>query len=151
MSTELGELYRKVVLEHNRNPKNFGALPSYTHHALGHNPLCGDRIELFLRLENQQIQQVGFVGEGCAICVASASLLTEAMQHKTPEQMAALMRAFTQLVSGGTLDSQDTQRLGPLQVFSGVSAYPTRMKCATLAWRTLQAALAQSEKTVSTE
>lgn len=151
MATESGDLYRKVVLEHNRNPRNFGALATYTHHAVGQNPLCGDRVEIFLAVAQQQIQQVGFVGEGCAICLASASLLTESIQHKTLTQIEPMFSSFASMLAGHELSAMEETTLGPLQVFAGVAAYPSRIKCAMLAWKTLQAALARSGELVSTE
>ncbi|TNE48381.1 MAG: SUF system NifU family Fe-S cluster assembly protein [Deltaproteobacteria bacterium] len=150
MSQNLQDLYRKVVLEHNRNPRNFGALENFTHHAKGNNPLCGDCVELFLQVEGNEVQQVGFEGEGCAICNASSSLLTEAIQGQSLQQVHSLHQRFEQMLAG-EFSAQDEQELGPLLVFTGLADFPARLKCATLAWRTLQAALENSEAPVSTE
>ncbi len=151
MSQDLKELYRRVVLEHNRAPHNFGALENATHHAEGNNPLCGDRVEIFLNLVEEKVQQVRFVGEGCAICTASASLMTEYLQGKTMAEVKQLQTKFHQLLADELHIEQEAESLGELIVFAGVAQYPARIKCATLAWHTLQAALDHSPETVSTE
>lgn len=151
MSQDLKDLYRKVVLDHNRSPRNFGALERTTHRAEGSNPLCGDRVELFLEIMEEKVQEIGFSGEGCAICTASASLLTEAIKGKTKQEVGQLQELFHQLLSGTINVEKEGDVLGELVVFGGVAQYPTRIKCATLAWQTLLAALEHSQDTVSTE
>lgn len=149
MSQDLQNLYRQVVLEHNRNPRNFGKLEEYTHHAEGNNPLCGDRVELFLQIEHNKVCHVGFEGEGCAICNASSSLLTEAIQGQSLEQVHQLHQRFEHMLSGEQTPNEE--ELGPLLVFAGLVDFPARLKCATLAWKALQAALERAEAPVSTE
>lgn len=151
MSQDLKKLYRSVVLEHNRSPRNFGAPKEATHHAEGNNPLCGDRVELFVNVSDGAMQRVSFVGEGCAICTASASLMTEIMQGKSTSEAKLLQAQFFQLLSGELTAEQCSELLGELVVFAGVTQYPARIKCANLAWHTLQAALEDSQETVSTE
>jgi nitrogen fixation NifU-like protein len=152
--SDLRDLYQEVILDHNRHPRNFGALDSADRKVDGHNPLCGDKITLFLRVDGDRIADVSFVGAGCAISKASASLMTDAVKGKTIQEAAALFESFHQMVMSGADGPTDPDllgRVGKLAVFLGVSEYPTRVKCATLAWHTLNAALAASESTVSTE
>ena len=161
MNQELRELYQEVIIDHGRRPRNFKVLEGYTHSQEGYNPLCGDRLKLFLLIKpgpTQVIEAASFLGEGCAISMASASLLTESLKGKTLTEAQALFKHFHQLVTGN--DKQSQIELGKLQVLGGVRAFPTRIKCATLAWHTLLGALkggevndgeVQSEGWVTTE
>jgi nitrogen fixation NifU-like protein len=149
--SELRELYQEVILDHNRRPRNFGALPSANHQAEGYNPLCGDKVTVYLDLQDDRdgprIRDVAFQGAGCAISTASASLMTEALKGKTAEEARELFQGFQGLVTRG----EDSEDLGKLAVFSGVREFPMRVKCATLAWHTLLAALDEKSQPVSTE
>ena len=142
MDDSLRELYQEVILDHSRHPRHFGALPSHTHMAEGHNPLCGDRVKIFLEVNSDdRIQDVSFEGRGCAISVASASLMTELLKGRSIAEAEQLMGGFLHLVKGedaAGLDEDDRDRLG---VMAGVSAFPMRVKCATLAWHAMKAAL----------
>ncbi len=150
MNDSLRELYQEVILDHSKNPRNFRALPGASRQAKGYNPLCGDRISIFVDVENGVVRNVGFQGAGCAISTASASMMTEALKGKTEAEAEKLFTAFHDLVTGKS-ELVDGDGLGKLAVFAGVSDYPVRVKCATLAWHTLKAALAQQEEAVSTE
>ena len=146
---ELRELYQEVILDHSKNPRNFKELESATHDAKGHNPLCGDRLDLYLVVEDGRIQDVSFLGAGCAISTASASMMSEALKGKSPEEADKLFGEFHAVVTGE--EASDEDALGKLAVFAGVRDYPVRVKCATLAWHTLQAALHDDGDAVSTE
>jgi len=146
---DLKELYRDVILDHNRRPRNFGPLEGASHHAEGNNPLCGDRLALALRLEGDRIAEIRFEGSGCAISTASASLMTEAVRGKDRASVRQLFeRMHALLTQPGT---EADAGLGKLAALSGVREFPARVKCASLCWHTLNAALASSAKTVSTE
>lgn len=145
----LNELYQEVILDHNRQPRNFRVLTKANHSAVGHNPLCGDRVTIYLKLESDVIREISFQGSGCAISTASASLMTESLKGKTLRQVETLFQGFHGLVTGKPTQAQDT--LGKLAVFQGVSEFPVRVKCATLAWHTLQAALSGQQTPVATE
>jgi len=146
----LNELYQDIIVDHTKSPRHFGVLEHPTHHAQGHNPLCGDELQLFLDVDKAGvIRDIRFTGAGCSISTASASLMTEALQGKTLQEAEALFRSFHDLLTTEALP--DEEMLGKLMVFSGVKAYPARVKCATLAWHTLQAALARQSEAVSTE
>jgi nitrogen fixation protein NifU and related proteins len=140
MSDELRDLYQEVILDHNRRPRNFGRLDDANRHAEGYNPLCGDRIDLTLRIEDDRVQAIAFEGSGCAISTASASLMTEALQGRTVDEARELFRSFHDLLT--TDGKNDLERLGKLAAFAGVREFPIRIKCATLAWHALQSALA---------
>jgi nitrogen fixation NifU-like protein len=144
----LRDLYQEVILDHNRHPRNFRALADANRRAEGHNPLCGDRIQLFLHIEDDRIQSISFQGSGCAISTASASLMTEALQGKSVAEAHTLFHSFHDLLTHG---SGDPESLGKLAVLSGVREFPIRVKCATLAWHALEAALAKKDQPVSTE
>jgi len=149
---ELRELYQEVILDHSKRPRNFGELAGANRKAEGYNPLCGDRETVFIRLEDDLLRDVGFRGAGCAISTASASIMTETLKGKTRAQAEALFEVFHDLITGK--DGRKTPgapELGKLAVFSGVREFPVRVKCATLPWHTLKAALAGEETTVSTE
>jgi len=147
--SELRDLYQQMILDHHRRPRNWGRLAPADAEAEGHNPLCGDRLHLSLRLgDDGRIQDVRFEGEGCAISMASASMMTEAIKGKTKEEALALFDAFHAML---TEAGKPAEELGKLAVLSGVRAYPMRVKCATLAWHTLKQALEQGQGTISTE
>lgn len=147
--SDLGELYQGVILDHNRNPRNFGELANATAHAAGSNPLCGDELTVWLRLDAaDRIAEARFVGEGCAISKASASLMTQAVKGRTRTEALELFDRFHRLVTGTTAPGgSDGPDLGKLTVFSGVSEFPIRVKCASLAWHTMKAALDESNTT----
>ncbi len=145
----LRELYQEVILDHTKSPRNFRELENASHDAKGHNPLCGDRLSLYILVEDGVIRDVSFKGAGCAISTASASMMTEALKGKTEAEAEALFGAFHDVVTGK--EGADEEALGKLAVFAGVRDYPVRVKCATLAWHTLRAALAEKEQAVSTE
>jgi nitrogen fixation protein NifU and related proteins len=150
--SDLRDLYQEVILDHTRRPRNFGTLPAANHQAEGNNPLCGDQVTVFLDLSDGRIRDVAFQGAGCAISTASASLMTEALKGKTVEEARRLFHVFQDLVTTGA--GEGDPELGKLAVFTGVREYPMRVKCATLAWHTLLAALAedsQKDQPVSTE
>lgn len=146
---DLKELYRDVILDHNRHPRNFGKLDPADAHAEGHNPLCGDRLSLALRMNGDRIEDVRFEGKGCAISTASASLMTEAVKGKDRATVGKLFQDVHTLLTqdGATAPAQ----LGKLAALAGVREFPMRVKCATLCWHTLNAALNRSEAPVSTE
>ncbi len=149
---DLRELYQEVILDHGRKPRNFGALPDANREAHGHNPLCGDKLDVRLKVKDGIVEDVKFEGAGCAISVASASLMTEALKGRTEAEANALFEKFHALITGEadvTLDQ--LEELDKLAVFSGVRDYPLRVKCATLGWHTMHAALENSGETVVTE
>lgn len=148
MSAELQELYREVILDHNRTPRNFRALQD-ARTAEGHNPLCGDRLTVYLRLEGDRIAAVGFQGSGCAISMASASLMTESVKDKTVAAARALGERFHRMITSPR--DAPVPDLGKLTVLSGVRQFPVRVKCASLAWHTLRAAIDARAEEVSTE
>ncbi|HVB39966.1 MAG TPA: SUF system NifU family Fe-S cluster assembly protein [Terriglobales bacterium] len=166
--SQLGDLYQELIIDHSKRPRNFGPLPEANHQAEGFNRMCGDRVTVMVELEGERVRQVRFQGSGCAISTASASLLTEAVKGKTRAEAEALFQRFHALVTGvigkdtGQGNGQDAApaagvpELGKLAVFSGVSEYPARVKCASLAWHTLHAALTapaveSAPESVSTE
>jgi nitrogen fixation NifU-like protein len=147
--SDLRELYQDVILEHSKAPRNFRELEAPNHKAEGYNPLCGDHFTIYLNLDGDAIQDVTFQGSGCAISKASASMMTQALKGKTKEDAAKLFEKFHDLVTGHANGNRED--LGKLAVFSGVSEFPVRVKCATLAWHTLQAALEGKQDPISTE
>lgn len=149
--SDLRDLYQEVIFDHNRHPRNFGKLVDANRHAVGHNPLCGDRLTLALKVENEVITDARFEGMGCAISTASASLMTERLKGMRIDEAEALFGRFHDLVTHPHPSDVDTAALGKLTVLLGVRDYPARVKCATLAWHTLHAALAQQEQPVTTE
>jgi nitrogen fixation NifU-like protein len=150
MASDLRDLYQEVILDHNRRPRNFGTLPAANHTAEGHNPLCGDRVRLFVDVEGDRVQDIAFEGAGCAISTASASLMTEAVKGKTVAEARELFRLFHDLLTTDQTAADDPA-LGKLAVFAGVREYPIRVKCATLAWHAFQAALDNRVQPVATE
>ncbi|HUD72237.1 MAG TPA: SUF system NifU family Fe-S cluster assembly protein [Dongiaceae bacterium] len=149
--SDLSELYQEVILDHNQRPRNFHVLDGSARRADGHNPLCGDRLTLFLDVRDGVVRDVGFQGSGCAISKASASMMTDAIKGHTEDDAVALFRLFHDLVTGVSAADDADPRLGKLVVFAGVRDYPVRVKCATLAWHTLRAALDNHGSTASTE
>ena len=149
--SDLSDLYQEVILDHNRRPRNFGALPDATRTAAGHNPLCGDRLRLYVRLAGDRIDDVKFEGSGCAISKASASLMTEAVRGKSVAEAGVIFDRFHELVTGDRVADLDDEVLGKLAVFSGVREFPVRVKCASLAWHTLKSALSGSREVAKTE
>ena len=150
--SDLSALYQEVILDHNRRPRNFGVLEDADHHSEGFNPLCGDRVSVYVKLNDSVVEEISFQGSGCAISMASASIMTESLKGRRLEEVQALFERFHQLVTGN-LDPEDHSdpELGKLVVFEGVSRYPVRVKCATLTWHTLRAALEKRNEVVSTE
>ena len=150
MSADLRELYQEVILDHGRRPRNFRKLDDGARKAEGYNPLCGDKVTIYATVQNGVIQDAAFQGSGCAISTAAASVMTELVKGKSRAQADQLFRSFHALVTGNA-PAAPTADLGKLAVFAGVREFPTRVKCATLAWHTLQAALKGEHDTVSTE
>ncbi|MFH1573142.1 MAG: Fe-S cluster assembly sulfur transfer protein SufU [Acidobacteriota bacterium] len=147
--SDLRELYQQVILDHHKRPKNFRRIDEANHTAQGFNPLCGDKISLYLVLDGDVVRDVAFEGSGCAISTASASMMTEALKGKRVEEIEAIFEAFHEMVMGSREPNPDS--LGKLAVFTGVREFPLRVKCATLAWHTMMAALQGKTETVVTE
>jgi nitrogen fixation NifU-like protein len=148
--SELSELYQQVILDHNKKPRNFRKLETANHSAEGFNPLCGDQLTVYLNLEDDLVKEVGFEGSGCAISKAAASMMTQAVKGKSKEQAEHLFQEFHSMVMGELNTETEENSLGNLKIFAGVREFPVRVKCATLAWHTLLAAL-NKEAQVSTE
>lgn len=147
--SDLRELYQTMILDHYKKPRNFGRREGAERTAVGDNPLCGDRITVYLDLEDDSVRDVGFEGAGCAISTASASMMTELVKGRSREEVKRLFESFHGVVTGEV--EAEPEALGKLAVFAGVREFPLRVKCATLAWHTLRAALAGAGETVSTE
>jgi nitrogen fixation NifU-like protein len=145
---ELRDLYQEVILDHNKRPRNFGALEGASQ-AAGHNPMCGDRVSVYVRMEDGRVSEARFTGNGCAISKASASMMTEAVTGRTPEEVRGMFSTFQEMVTGKA--EADDEKVGKLVVLSGVKEFPSRVKCAMLAWHALQAAIEGANTTVSTE
>ena len=150
MSSPSEALYQELILEHNRKPRNFREMPNADRTIEGRNPLCGDSLTLWVKIDNESITDVSFKGQGCAISKASASLMTAAVKGKSRAEAEDLFERFHQLVTG-TLPESEQQSLGPLRALGGVSRFPLRVKCASLAWHALHSALESNETEVSTE
>jgi nitrogen fixation protein NifU and related proteins len=148
--SELSDLYQEVILDHNRQPRNYHKIEGAHRKAEGYNPLCGDQLTVYVQLEDGVIRDISFEGSGCAISKASASLMTTSVKGKTPAQAQALFVEFHDLVTGGH-DAPPPAALGKLAVFAGVRRFPARVKCASLAWHTMRAALEGEQVPVSTE
>jgi nitrogen fixation NifU-like protein len=148
--SDLRELYQQVILDHNRNPRNFRELPAATRRVEGYNPLCGDHYTVFVSLDGDQIRDVSFTGNGCAISKASASVMTSTVKGKRTDEAQRMFDIFHKLVTGENAGLTEAE-LGRLAAFSGVSEFPARVKCATLPWHTLNSALDGQEEVVSTE
>ena len=149
--SDLSELYQELILDHNRRPKNFGVLPDHTCEAHGHNPLCGDRWTVALRIADGVIRDVMFTGSGCAISKASASLMTEAVRDASVDEALVLFERFQVVITTPMDQDVDASDIGKLAVFAGVREFPMRVKCASLAWHTLKAAIASNGAVVKTE
>jgi nitrogen fixation NifU-like protein len=148
--SDLNELYQEVILDHNRRPRNFRTIEPSSHRAAGHNPLCGDRLSLYVQVDAGQISDVAFQGSGCAISKASASLMTDAIKGKTIVEARDLFEHFHAMITSDT--ESVAEDMGKLSVLSGVREFPTRIKCASLAWHTMKAAVAhETDAPVSTE
>jgi nitrogen fixation protein NifU and related proteins len=148
--SELRDLYQEVILDHYKRPRNFGPLEGADHKADGHNPLCGDRVTIYIVMDQDVIRDIRFEGEGCAISTASASLMTEILKGKTLAEVEALFGEFHEMLTGDPSQPANPAQ-GKLAVFSGVREFPARVKCATLSWHTLQAALKEQKEPISTE
>ncbi len=151
MSDDLRDLYQEVILDHGKRPRNFRRMEDANRSAVGYNPLCGDRLTLYLRVEDGAIADASFQGAGCAISTASASLATEALKGKTLEEAEALFERFQQMVTAAPDAETGTEGVGKLAVFAGVREFPVRVKCASLAWHTVHAAAHGDDETVTTE
>jgi nitrogen fixation NifU-like protein len=149
---DLRELYQTVILDHNKAPRNFGELEDASSRADGNNPLCGDKLTVYVKVSDEgRVEDVRFLGAGCAISTASASLMTEFAKGRTLDEIQETFDRFHELVTGNPSEQAEAPELGKLAVFSGVREYPARVKCATLSWHTLQAALSNSEEAACTE
>lgn len=148
--SDLRELYQEVILDHNKHPRNFGEIDGADRHADGYNPLCGDRLSIYLSLDGDLITDVAFFGSGCAISKASASLMTDAVKGMTITQARELFEQFHAMITDAA-DTPPSEAVGKLAVLAGVRDYPTRVKCASLAWHTLRAACDARHEPVSTE
>jgi nitrogen fixation NifU-like protein len=144
--TELSELYQQVILDHNKKPRNFRKLETANRTAEGYNPLCGDQLHIYLDVEDDQVKDISFEGSGCAIFKASASMMTQAVKGKTRQESEALFNEFHRLVTGELDEEAEENHLGKLKIFAGVREYPVRVKCATLSWHTMKAALEGEDK-----
>ena len=148
--SELNDLYQQVILDHNKNPRNFREIENADRTADGNNPLCGDALRVYVDLEDDKVKDVAFKGSGCAISKASASMMTQVVKGKSKEEAEILFDEFHRMVTGKLDIEQDENHLGKLRIFAGVLEFPARVKCASLSWHTLHAAL-QGEEAVSTE
>lgn len=151
MQSELNDLYQQVILDHNKNPRNFGILDGFTHHAEGHNPLCGDQIDVTLHIENNIITDIKFKGLGCAISKASASIMTTLVKGKKIDDAMEIFNTFLHIVTTDIDEQLNEEDLGKLAVFTGVREFPARVKCASLAWHTLDNALKNINESAITE
>ena len=147
------ELYQEIVMDHNRRPRNFGSMTDSTATSEGFNPLCGDQITLFLKVSEDIVEDISFEGVGCAISKSSASMMTEEVKGKSVEEALTVFQAFREMITAKSDGAKNSGILGDLEILKGVAQYPTRIKCATLSWHTLQAALqgTESERDISTE
>lgn len=148
---DLRNLYHDIILDHHRKPRNFRKLDHANRQADGFNPLCGDKVSVYLQIENGTVSDISFVGAGCAISTASASMMTESLKGKTEAEARAMFEMFQRMVMNRTETRSDSAALGELKVFSGVREYPVRAKCAALAWHTMRAALEGGRETATTE
>ena len=148
--SELSELYQQVILDHNKKPRNFRKLDTANRTAEGYNPLCGDHLSVYLDVEDDRVKDISFEGSGCAISKASASMMTKAVKGKSRGDVEVLFSEFHKMLIGGLDEENTPNHLGSLKIFAGVREFPVRVKCATLAWHTLHAAL-NNEELVSTE
>ncbi len=151
MSSELRDLYQEVIVDHSKRPRNFKKITDATKDAEGFNPLCGDRLHLYLKIEDGRIVDATFEGQGCAISTASASMMTEILKGKTVDDSKTIFEQFHKLVLDGSEPAENDSKLGKLAVFAGVYEYPARVKCASLPWHTLKSALDNSPEPAKTE
>ena len=149
--TDANDLYQELILDHGRRPRNFRVLEGAVRRADGHNPLCGDKVTVYLKVSGDVVTEVTFQGSGCAISTASTSIMTDVVRGRTLAEVEAIFGHFHDLVTGKPVTEEEAEGLGKLSAFSGVSEFPMRVKCATLAWHTLRAALAGADAPVSTE
>ncbi len=149
--TELNELYQEVLLDHNRNPRNFKALDNPSGEIEGYNPLCGDKYTVFVRVNDNVIEDIGFEGAGCAISKASASMMTDAVKGKTKEEVDEIYEDVHRMLTNSSNDTDAVAKLGKLAALSGVAAFPMRVKCATLAWHAMRVAMQGENDKISTE
>ena len=149
--TELRELYQQIILDHNKNPRNFGKIDAANRVREGYNPLCGDHLHVYLHVAGDTIADISFEGSGCAISKASASLMTAALKGKPVPEAVAMFEKFQEMVTAEVDAPVDDQSLGKMAVFAGVREFPMRVKCATLAWHTMKAAVDEDQASVSTE
>ena len=148
--SELSELYQAVILDHNKKPRNFHKLENANRRAEGYNPLCGDQLNVYLHVEDDQVKDVSFEGSGCAISKASASMMTQAVKGKSKQEAEALFNEFHRMATGELDEENEPNHLGKLKIFAGVRDFPARVKCATLSWHTMLAAL-EGEQSTTTE
>ena len=148
--SELSELYQQVILDHNKKPRNFRKLETANHSAEGFNPLCGDQLTVYLNLEDDAVQEIAFEGSGCAISKAAASMMTQAVKGKSKQEAEKLFTEFHRMVTGELDEEVEANNLGNLKIFAGVRDFPVRVKCASLPWHTMHAAL-NNQEIVSTE
>jgi nitrogen fixation NifU-like protein len=148
--SDLSDLYQEVILDHNKNPRNYREIEHPDKTADGHNPLCGDQLKVYLNMEDDKVTDVAFVGSGCAISKASASMMTQAVKGKNREEAETLFDEFHRMVLGEMDEEEEENHLGKLKIFAGVREFPARVKCASLSWHTMKAAL-DDEEIVSTE
>jgi nitrogen fixation protein NifU and related proteins len=148
--SELSELYQQVILDHNKKPRNFHKLENANRRAEGFNPLCGDQLNVYLHVEDDQVKEVSFEGSGCAISKASASMMTQAVKGKTKQEAETLFNEFHRMATGELDEENEPNHLGKLKIFAGVRDFPARVKCATLSWHTMRAAL-EGEQSTTTE
>ncbi len=151
MDQELRELYQEVILDHNKSPRNYHEMEDRSQEAEGYNPLCGDILHVYLKVEDNIVKDVSFQGSGCAISKASASLMTSIIKGKTKEEAEIIFKDFHDLITGKFGENSDENNLGKLNVFAGVKEFPVRVKCASLAWHTMRSALNKEDKKVTTE
>jgi len=144
--SELSELYQQVILDHNKKPRNFHKLENANRTADGYNPLCGDQLKVYLHVEDDQVQEVSFEGSGCAISKASASMMTQAVKGKTKQEAETLFKEFHRMATGELDEESEPNHLGKLKIFAGVRDFPARVKCATLSWHTMHAALNEEQQ-----
>jgi nitrogen fixation NifU-like protein len=151
MMSDLTDLYQELIIDHNRRPRNRSRMEHATCSAQGYNPLCGDKVSVFVKVDDGRVADISFEGSGCAISTASASMMTEILKGKTVDEAKALFAKFHHLITGEGEPPAGPPELGKLMVFSGVCQYPARVKCATLAWHTMKAAVEREAKVVTTE
>ena len=149
--SDMRELYQEVILDHHKHPRNFGRLSNANRRAEGFNPLCGDRVTVYALVDGSDLKDLSFEGSGCAICMASASVMTDSLMGKSVDEADHMFVEFHDLVTGESAQTPDLDALGKLAVFMGVREFPVRVKCATLPWHALRAALKDADKAVTTE